>query len=129
MSHTPTDTDTLVGRLRTLPPCQAHNLEAAARIAALEAEVARLSRHANAGWHQQRYWTDRYVETAKHRDALADQLTEARAGEDELAEALTKYANPDLYRAHPHGLAFDSRDKSYIAIAALASHNKRKEGR
>ena len=57
------------------------------------------------------------------------QLTEARAGEDELREALAQYANPDLYRSHPHGLAFDRRDKSYIAIAALASHDKRKEKR
>ena len=152
-----TDTDTLVARLRTLPPCQVHNLEAAARIEALEAEVARWKSRGDNHWETMRCiyriateegdmqaviqhikdagsgYTERPEETLRrYQTDLATaltQLTEARAGEDELAEALTKYANPDLYRSHPHGLAFDRRDKSYIAFAALASHDKRKEGR
>ncbi|NPD16934.1 hypothetical protein HOY34_17210 [Xinfangfangia sp. D13-10-4-6] len=35
-----TDTDTLVARLVTQPPCQAHNLEAADRIKALETQLS-----------------------------------------------------------------------------------------
>ena len=104
MSHTQTDT------------------EAADRIEAQEREIANLRQ------------IERNVQAVrehehKRAEAAIAQLTEARAGEDELREALAQYANPDLYRAHPHGLAFDRRDKSYIAIAALASHDKRKEGR
>ena len=164
-----TDTDTLVARLRTLPPCQAHNLEAADRIAALEAEVARCHARLEITHVGQMkgdgtadlirvevpmaeratmpdgidardatiYLLDEdiarlsasLVAEVTESEALRAQLTEARVGEDELREALAQYANPDLYRSHPHGLAFDRRDKSYIAIAALASHDKRKEGR
>jgi hypothetical protein len=36
-----------------------------------------------------------------------------------LEAALKFYANPDVYKPHPHGLAFDNRDISYVAIAAL----------
>jgi hypothetical protein len=34
--------------------------------------------------------------------------------------ALRFYINPEVYRAHPHGPAFDSRDLSFVARAALA---------
>jgi hypothetical protein len=36
-----------------------------------------------------------------------------------LREALNKYANPGIYAPHPHGPAFDDRDLSWIARAAL----------
>ena len=94
----------------------------AARIKALEADNAALRAD------NDRLTASLAAEVTES-EALRAQLTEARAGEDELREALAQYANPDLYRSHPHGLAFDRRDKSYIAIAALASHDKRKEGR
>ena len=56
-----------------------------------------------------------------------DRATEAlksrvRAAERELAnarEALSFYANPEIYKPHPHGPAFDNRDLSYCARAAL----------
>lgn len=38
----------------------------------------------------------------------------------ELIEALQFYANPEVYRFHPHGLAFDERDLSYVAKAAIS---------
>lgn len=38
-----------------------------------------------------------------------------------LREALTFYANPEVYRPHPHGSAFDNRDLSFVARAALAA--------
>lgn len=46
---------------------------------------------------------------------------EAEAGEKRLREVLAFYANPDIYKPHPHGLAFDRRDLSYSARTALAS--------
>lgn len=38
---------------------------------------------------------------------------------DEYAKALEFYANPDIYKPHPHGLAFDCRDLSFIAATTL----------
>lgn len=38
-----------------------------------------------------------------------------------LLGALRWYANPQVYAAHPHGLAFDDRDLSYHARAAIAA--------
>lgn len=37
----------------------------------------------------------------------------------EMVEALEWYANPEIYEPHPHGPAFDNRDLSFHAIAAL----------
>lgn len=37
-----------------------------------------------------------------------------------LVEALRFYANPEIYKSHPHGPAFDRRDLSATAAAALA---------
>ncbi len=38
-----------------------------------------------------------------------------------LVEALEFYANPEIYRPHPHGPAFDRRqDLNFKAVAALA---------
>ena len=48
------------------------------------------------------------------------ELTAALAREAALREALEFYANPETYRPHPHGIAFDRRDISYIARAALS---------
>lgn len=38
---------------------------------------------------------------------------------DGLLEALRFYANPEVYRPHPHGPAFDRRDLSFVASAAI----------
>lgn len=38
----------------------------------------------------------------------------------ELVEALEFYANPQIYKPHPHGLAFDDRDLSFKAKGILA---------
>jgi len=38
----------------------------------------------------------------------------------DLLNALQYYADPETYAPHPHGIGFDRRDKSYVAIAAIA---------
>lgn len=50
------------------------------------------------------------------RDAEVAVLTAER---DRLREALQWYANPQIYQPHPHGPAFDRRDLSFCARAAL----------
>lgn len=50
-----------------------------------------------------------------HREAA-----EARATVAEMIDALRFYANPEVYKAHPHGPAFDDRDISFVARNALA---------
>ena len=40
---------------------------------------------------------------------------------ESLVQALRFYANPEIYEPHPHGSAFDRRDVSYIAAAALTA--------
>lgn len=42
----------------------------------------------------------------------------------ELEGALTWYANPEVYKPHPHGLAFDDRDLSFRARTALTPKEK-----
>ena len=41
------------------------------------------------------------------------------AENERLRGALEFYANPSIYEPHPHGPAFDRRDVSYAARAAL----------
>lgn len=38
----------------------------------------------------------------------------------EVVEVLEFYANPEIYKPHPHGLAFERRDKSDMARSLLA---------
>ena len=56
--------------------------------------------------------------------AVAEELVALRAENARLREALTFYANPEVYRPHPHGPAFDRRDVSYVATAALTPEAK-----
>lgn len=62
--------------------------------------------------------------------ALRNLVPEAIAELDRLREALEFYANPEIYKPHPHGPAFDRRDLSYHARAALSPDNstQKKEG-
>jgi hypothetical protein len=46
---------------------------------------------------------------------------DAAAEIERLREALHYYANPEIYQPHPNGAAFDRRDLSYVARAALAT--------
>ncbi len=46
-------------------------------------------------------------------------LEAAEAKADKYEKALTWYANPEIYKPHPHGAAFDNRDLSYTAKSAL----------
>jgi hypothetical protein len=45
---------------------------------------------------------------------------EAADAIEALVEALRFYANPEIYKPHPHGPGFDRRDVSYTARALLA---------
>lgn len=56
-----------------------------------------------------------YIEQAK---------SSAEARVAVLEKALEFYANSEIYKPHPHGAAFDRRDKSYIARTALAADQK-----
>ena len=49
----------------------------------------------------------------------ATMLRALLAERDALRESLKFYANPEIYKPHPHGPHFDRRDLSYHAIAAL----------
>lgn len=57
-------------------------------------------------------------------DTLADRAAEFVAAKDDeiarLREALEFYSNTETYKPHPHGPAFDRRDVSFHARAALA---------
>lgn len=65
------------------------------------------------------------------RPVLLAQIARLAALEAEnarLREALTWYANPEIYKPHPHGIAFDARDLSFRAKAELARLPTREEG-
>lgn len=59
---------------------------------------------------------------------LLDRLAALEAENARLREALTWYANPEIYKPHPHGIAFDARDLSFRAKAELARLPTREEG-
>ncbi len=61
------------------------------------------------------------VDSLKHAEARA---LDAEARVAVLEKALEFYANSEIYKPHPHGAAFDRRDKSYIARTALAADQK-----
>lgn len=51
--------------------------------------------------------------------AIDARMKALEAENKRLRDALEFYANPEVYKPHPHGLAFDRPDKSYAARAAL----------
>jgi len=65
----------------------------------------------------QEAWADmqELKEKARARAATAEAALEKAKG------ALRWYADPEVYRPHPHGPAFDNRDLSFHARAALAA--------
>ncbi|MEX2739971.1 hypothetical protein AB3480_00730 [Rhizobium mongolense] len=80
--------------------------DAADLITSLRANIDRLT--SNPADH--RYWEGRY------RDEKAEN--------ERLRKSLEFYANPEIYKPHPHGIGFDRRDLSFHAKAALnASSN------
>ncbi len=52
--------------------------------------------------------------------AVQREMNEMAERSADLLEALKFYANPNVYKAHPHGLAFGDRDLSFVARAAIA---------
>lgn len=71
--------------------------------------------------------------SALHQDEVPDDPASASVGElkariadleGKLAEAIDTlkfYANPDIYKPHPHGPAFDRRDLSFSATSTLST--------
>lgn len=57
-------------------------------------------------------WNDRSPALLAERAALVER-------EQRLVAALEFYANPEVYKPHPHGPAFDDRDLSFVALRAL----------
>ena len=51
---------------------------------------------------------------------LLDEIERLTAENERLNEALRFYADPEIYKPHPHGPAFERRDLSFVARAALA---------
>lgn len=90
-------------------------------IEGLEGENAR--RHA--GWQDSERRISNQLSYIEELKTECDQFeARALAAEQRVVEmesALRFYANPELYKPHPHGPAFDHRDVSYVAIRALAS--------
>lgn len=54
-------------------------------------------------------------------DDAADLIERQRAALRVAREALQFYANAEVYKSHPHGMAFDDRDVSYKAKSCLAA--------
>ena len=52
-----------------------------------------------------------------------DEVAALTAERDRLRKALKWYANAEIYKPHPHGPAFDERDLSWHARAALGGEN------
>lgn len=50
---------------------------------------------------------------------LVSENDRLKAEIEKLRTALQWYADPKRYEPHPHGLAFERRDLSYVARAAL----------
>ena len=61
-----------------------------------------------------RHWAE-FVDESQARKDMRSAVDEIKR----LRAALQFYANPEVYKPHPHGIAFDCRDLSYVAIAAL----------
>ncbi len=61
-------------------------------------------------------WSARVI--AGHEEDIRE-ITALRAENERLRAALQWYADPERYKPHPHGLAFERRDISYVARAAL----------
>lgn len=62
-------------------------------------------------------------------DAMREIAAYVRDLEERLAtstQALEFYANPEIYKPHPHGLAFDQRDVSFCARTALSQIRSQK---
>ncbi len=118
-----TQADDLVERLRAIPiwivemmaPCwQEHGTAAYAAADAIEslrAENARLTK-------QVANLEARGIHTCH--DKCQRPLCVAQRENERLREALKWYANPEIYKPHPNGPAFDRRDLSWHAISALA---------
>ena len=57
-----------------------------------------------------------YVEAAKR---LSIERAELRRSNEHMRKALEFYADPEVYKPHPHGPAFDRSDLSWRARVAL----------
>lgn len=67
-------------------------------------------------------WRGHYDDMSRRAVEALDRREDAEARAERLEEALRWYANPEVYKPHPHGPAFDRRDLSFVAIAALSTN-------
>lgn len=63
---------------------------------------------------------DKLIKSYSPAFTMGKKIVERDALIRELVAALEFYADPEVYRPHPDGLAFDRRDLSYSAKAVLA---------
>lgn len=88
--------------------------EAAANFAA----VIRAPAHDNDWWRAKGHYECAVYDPSAILSIIAA-LEAAEGKADKYEKALTWYANPEIYKPHPHGAAFDNRDLSYTAKSAL----------
>ncbi len=99
-------------RFEELRELKADNAALTARVKELEGEVFH-DPALGITWKQICEQFDK--ECTHHQERSQTLETQLAAAE----KALAWYANPEIYKPHPHGIGFEDRDKSYVAKAAL----------
>lgn len=64
---------------------------------------------------------ERHLEDVLNCNELIKQIAALEVRNKQMEEALRFYADPERYKPHPHGPAFERRDTSYVAREALES--------
>lgn len=96
---------------RTLT-AEASLAEAQERIGELEHKLSQITPLTNGD-------LQRHIKVCEENSSLQTTISTQAAEIAKLREALTWYTNPEIYKPHPHGPAFDDRDLSFKAKAAL----------
>lgn len=85
----------------------------------VEPTTAMLDAGETASWCEQEIIADHY--RAMIEAAPSPPASPADAGMlEEAMKVMEFYANPEIYKPHPHGPAFDDRDLSFLARSWLA---------
>lgn len=89
--------------------------QAAAALESTQAELAEAAERVA----EARGLYDAFQKTLARAESAESSLAAANERVKELEGVLSFYASPEVYRPHPHGPAFDRRDLSDVAVAAL----------